>query len=443
MSASVVDPAVKAQARELLNLIDASPSPWHAVATMETRLSMHGFRRLEECERWTLRSGGRCYVVRDDSSIIAFVVGAGALAETGFRIVGAHTDSPGLRVKPNGPNRAGRMARLGVEVYGGPILATFTDRDLSLAGRITLSNESGRLDTRLVDFDRPLVRLPNLAIHMNRKVNEEGLRLDKQKELPVILSVLEESLSPRDQFLELLSERLGCAPDTILSWDLNLYDTQKGAFWGPGDTFLADSQLDNLTSCHAALVALLDDAALNAESTAVCAFFDHEEIGSQSMKGADGRFLPDILERIAFGLKVDPEGYKRALACSFLVSADMAHAWQPNFPAAYEPDHHVIVNDGPVIKVNANLRYTSESVSEAIFMHLCERVDVPCQKYSHRTDIPCGSTIGPMASAGLGIRSVDVGSPMWAMHSIRESAGALDHTYMIKVLRCFFSSDVL
>ena len=443
MSTSFLDAAVKTQAQELLDFIDASPSPWHAVATMETRLSLHGFGRLEETDRWMLRPGCRYYVVRDDSSIIAFVVGAGALTETGFRIVGAHTDSPGLRVKPNGPNRAGRMVRLGVEVYGGPILATFTDRDLGLAGRVTLNDEHGTLETRLVDFERPLVRLPNLAIHMNRKVNEEGLRLDKQKELPVILSVLEESLSPRDRFLELLSARLGCEPDAILSWDLNLYDTQKGAFWGPDEQFLADSQLDNLASCHAALVALLDDGVLGADSTAVCAFFDHEEIGSQSMKGADGRLLPDILERIAFGLNVDPEGYKQALARSFLVSADMAHAWQPNFPAAYEPDHHDIVNDGPVIKVNANLRYTSESVSEAVFMHLCRQVDVPCQKYSHRTDIPCGSTIGPMASAALGIRSVDVGNPMWAMHSVRESAGALDHTYMIKVLRCFFSSHAL
>jgi aspartyl aminopeptidase len=443
MSRIVVDSAVKTQAQGLLDLIDASPSPWHAVAAMSARLSLHGFDRVEESERWSLLPGGRYYVVRDDSSIVAFVVGAGPLADTGFRIVGAHTDSPGLRVKPNGPNRAGRIVRLGVEVYGGPILATFTDRDLGLAGRVTLKAGYEGLETRLVDFERPLVRLPNLAIHMNRKVNEEGLRLNKQKELPVILSVLEESLSPRGQFLDLLSERLGCEPHAILSWDLNLYDTQKGAFWGPDDAFLADSQLDNLASCHAALVALLDDANMNTKSTVVCAFFDHEEIGSQSMKGADGRFLPDILERIAFGSKVDPEGYKQALARSFLVSADMAHAWQPNFPTAYEPDHHVIVNDGPVIKVNANLRYTSESVSEAVFMDLCGQADVPCQKYSHRTDIPCGSTIGPMASAELGIRSVDVGNPMWAMHSIRESAGVLDHTYMIEALRSFFSSDVL
>jgi aspartyl aminopeptidase len=440
VNTAAVDPAAKAQAQDLLDLIDASPSPWHAVATMTARLSRHGFARLEETERWTLKPAGRYYVIRDGSSIIAFVAGAEPLLEHGFRIVGAHTDSPGLRVKPNGPNRAGRMARLGVEVYGAPILATFTDRDLGLAGRVTLSNERGELETRLLDCERPLMRLPNLAIHMNRTVNEQGLKLDKQKELPVILAVIEASLSPRSQFLDLLSQHLSCEPGSIRAWDLNLYDTQRGAFWGASEEFLADSQLDNLASCHAGTAALLHDDALAAGSTCVCAFFDHEEVGSQSMKGADGRFLPDVLERIGFGLNVDAEGYKQALARSFLVSVDMAHAYQPNFPAAYEPEHHAIVNGGPVIKVNASLRYTSESVSEALFMRLCEQAGVPFQTYSHRTDIPCGSTIGPMTSAGLGIRSVDVGNPLWAMHSIRESAGVMDHAYMIKALRRFFSS---
>jgi aspartyl aminopeptidase len=428
--------------QNLLDFIDASPSPWHVVKTIEALLAAQtpAWQRLDETAKWVLQPGGRYYVVRDDSSIILFMQGQKPLAETGFKIIGAHTDSPGLRIKPNAASSADGLMRLGVEIYGGPILATFTDRDLSLAGRIAYKNDQDQITGMLVKFDQPLLRLPNLAIHMNRTVNEEGLKLQKQTELPLILSASAEEQLPQAYFSALLHQQTGIAATRILSWDLAVYDTQKGAFWGAESEFYANSQLDNLASCHAALQALLDNADLQPDSTRVCALFDHEEIGSQSNKGADGSFLPDVLGRIALATATDGEDYARALAKSFMISADMAHAYQPNFPNAYDPGHKVIVNKGPVIKINANHNYSSESVSAAMFVDWCEQAGVPYQKYSHRCDMPCGSTIGPITSAKLGIRSIDVGNPMWAMHSIRESAGVLDHDYMIRVMKRFFAA---
>lgn len=433
----------KEQVQDLLNFIDASPSPWHAVSTIEQRLRQFDFLCLHETEQWSLLPGGRYYVIRDGSSIIAFVLGSKPLSDTGFKILGAHTDSPGMRVKPNAVGLLDGVIRVGVEVYGGPILATFTDRDLSLAGRVSYKADDGAIASRLCNFDHPLLRLPNLAIHMNRNVNDEGLKLNKQLELPLLLTTFAEEQLPPAYFYQLLQQATAIDIERVLSWELQVYDTQKGVFWGPSEEFFADSQLDNLASCHVGLSALLDENSLNAEATSVCAFFDHEEIGSESHKGADGCFLPDVLERMARAVGEDRDGYKRALARSFMISADMAHAYQPNFPNAYEPDHKVMINRGPVIKVNANQRYTSESISEAMFMDWCRQADVCWQQYSHRTDIACGSTIGPMLSARLGIRTVDIGNPMWAMHSARESAGVYDHIDLIKVLRCFLQDNSL
>ncbi len=427
------------QVQHLLDFIDASPSPWHVIKSVEAQLASFNFKKLDETLSWSLESGGRYYVVRDESSVIIFVLGQKPLVETGFKMIGAHTDSPGLRIKPNAATGVDGLLRLGVEIYGGPILATFTDRDLSLAGRVNYKDTNNNIVSALINFDRPLLRLPNLAIHMNRMVNEEGLKLHKQNELPLILSALAQECLPQTYFSELLQEQSACEAERILSWDLAVYDTQKGAFWGAENEFYANSQLDNLASCHAALQGLLDDTVLENEATLVCAFFDHEEIGSESNKGADGSFLGDVLKRISLVTENNKEDFTRALAKSFMVSADMAHAYQPNFPLAYDPDHKVFVNKGPVIKVNANQRYSTESVSQAMFVDWCEQAGVPYQKYSHRSDLACGSTIGPITSARLGIRSVDVGNPVWAMHSIRESAGVLDHGYMIKVMKKFLT----
>lgn len=435
----MIAPEIARHAQELLDFIDASPSPWHAVAAMEQRLHEKGFTHLEESQAWSLHPGGRYYIIRGGSSLIAFILGSKPLTEGGFRIVGAHTDSPGLRLKPKAPHRTETMMRLAVEVYGGPILATFSDRDLSLAGRICVRNDSS-LDSFLIRFEQPLLRLANLAIHMNRSVNEDGLKFNKQNELPLLLCGLCDGESPEQKFLSLVAEKVKCNANDILSWDLNVYDTQKGSFWGPELEFIADSQLDNLSSCYAGLVALLETEA--PESTCVGAFFDHEEIGSESNRGAMGSFISDVLERIAYATDANTPGYKQALSRSFMISADAAHAYHPNFPNAYEPLHRIAVNRGPAIKVNASQRYATDSMTEAKFIELCRQADVPYQKYSHRSDLACGSTIGPMTAARLGIPTVDVGCPLWAMHSIRESAGVLDQAYLLKVLKTFFVAPV-
>ena len=426
--------------QQLLDFIDSSPSPWHAVLSMEKQLQAKQFLKLEETEKWSLQTGGRYYVIRDASSIIAFVAGEKPLPETGFKIVGAHTDSPGLRIKPNAASKSNNLVRLGVEIYGGPILATFADRDLSLAGQVSYKTNTGKIISQSVCFEQALLRLPNLAIHMNSKVNTDGLKLHKQNELPLILSVAATEQLPQTYFLDLLANKVSIETNQILSWQLNVYDTQKGALWGANNEFYADSQLENLASCYSGLQAMLAEQTLQSGNTLVCAFFDHEEIGSESTKGADGSFLPDTLQRIAWATDTTAEDYQRALAQSFMVSADMAHAYQPSFPNAYEPEHRVMVNQGPVIKSNVNQRYATDSLSEAMFMGWCEQADVPFQKYSHRTGLGCGGTIGPISSAKLGIRTVDVGCPMWAMHSIRESAGVMDINHMINAIGCFFRS---
>lgn len=423
-----------ALAADLLAFLDASPSPWHAVAVTTTRLAAAGFASLDEGERWSLQPGGRYYVVRGGTSLIAFSLGGASPDRSGWRLVGAHTDSPGLRIKPQ-PVLAGDSAlRLAVEVYGGPILATFADRDLSLAGRVVVGTAGGP-ETRLLAFGRPLVRLPNLAIHMNREVNEQGLKFNRQSELPLLLAV-GGIADGEGQFRRLLADTLGVEPESLLAWDLAAHDTQPAAFWGADREFVASGRLDNLASCHAALSALL--ATETSDATAVVALFDHEEVGSESAVGAGGSFVGDVLARLAAALGVDAEGERCARARSFFVSADMAHAWNPNYPAAYEPGHRVLVNGGPAIKINASQRYATGADTAARFARLCADAGVPCQRYVHRSDLGCGSTIGPQVAARLGVPTVDVGNPMWAMHSLRESAGVLDQAAMVKVLREHF-----
>jgi len=432
-----MNPQARTSALQLIDFIDASPSPWHAVASAETRLMAQGFTRLEEGERWQIAPGGRYYVIRGGASMIAFVQGSGPLAQTGFRLVGAHTDSPGLRLKPKAALAGAGMARLGVEVYGGPILATFADRDLSLAGRVVLRTAAGQA-TRLLRFEQALVRLPNLAIHMNREVNDQGLKFNKQTELPLILGLLSADEDPDACLRKLLAAAVQAEAADLLSWDLAVYDVQKGCLWGANEEFIADGQLDNLASTYAALSALM--ATVQPTATCVAALFDHEEVGSESAVGAGGNFLDDVLTRIGLRAGLDEEDRRRALAHSFFISTDMAHAYNPNFPNAYEPDHKVMVNGGPVIKSNVNQRYTTDAETAARFMRYCEQAGVPCQQYVHRSDLACGSTIGPRVAAQLGIASVDVGSPMWAMHSARESAGVLDHAHMIAALAAAFAS---
>lgn len=426
-----------AMARALLDFIDASPSPWHAGANLAACLDRAGFQRLDERKQWERTDIEAAYVQRGTSSLIAFRAGQKPLLEAGSRIVAAHTDSPGLRIKPKGAHYAGACLRLGVEIYGSPLLATWTDRDLSLAGRVHVRSHSGEVMQHLVRFPDAMLRLPNLAIHMNRTANEDGLKLHRQHELPLILG-LEQALPAQDVWRQMLAEQMDMvAPEDILSFEMQVYDVQPGCFWGLEQAFIADGQLDNLASCHAALQAMLRVKQQQPEAMSVAAFFDHEEIGSETPQGAAASFLGDVLERISEVCGYQGQDHKRMLAHSHLVSVDMAHAWHPNFPDAYEPQHHVHVNAGPVIKSHACGHYLTDSVSEARFIEMMDRHAIPWQRYIHRSNLACGATVGPMLGARLGIQGLDIGSAMWAMHSARESAGARDQDWLVQALTHF------
>ncbi len=429
---------------ELINFIDNSPSPWHAIDTTVSLLEANGFTPLPETEQWQLTENGKYYVIRDQSSIIAFICGNSQPSAMGYRIIGAHSDSPGLRVKPNPVSEKGGWLRLGVEVYGGPILATFADRDLSLAGRVSVSAGDGATNftSKLIKFNHSFLRLPNLAIHLNREVNSKGLKFNAEEELPLIFSRsnIPDSKTNPLLFQQLLADKIEVNNQDILGWELAVFDTQPGAFWGNQDEFFSNSQLDNLASCHAALSALLHNVDSKVPATQVIAFFDHEEVGSESHKGAASSFLGDVLQRIGLTLHDSPQAYFQALAQSTLMSADMAHAWHPNFPEKHNAQHRPMINAGPVLKINSNQRYTTQSTTEALFSKLCQEQNIPFQKFTNRSDLSCGSTIGPMTAAKLGISSFDVGNPMWSMHSLRESAGVEDHGYMLKLMSAFLQS---
>ena len=323
MKKTLPETQVKAQAQDLLNFIDASPSPWHAVNTVEQRLISLGFISLHETQAWQLKPGNSYYVIRGGASIIAFKVGSQNLTDSGFRMIGAHTDSPSLRLKPNAAYGSDGLVRIGVEVYGGPILATFTDRDLSIAGRVNVRTATG-FEARLVKFDNALMRLPNLAIHMNREVNDKGLLLNKQTGLPLIFGETEAGIAADQQFLKRIAEALVVEVKDIINFELNIFDTQKGVFWGANQEFIADSQLDNLASCHAALTALL--ATENQLSTCICALFDHEEVGSESATGASGSFLADVVSRVAISLQLSEEARLQAMAQSFFKACSQQRA---------------------------------------------------------------------------------------------------------------------
>lgn len=434
----MIDERARGIARDLLAFLDASPTPWHASAELRRRLEAAGFRRLDERVAWKLSPGEAVYVERAGSSVVAAVIGEDAPWEAGFQLAGAHVDSPGLRVKIKGEHAKVGLLRLGVEVYGGPILGTWADRDLSLAGRVVLKDGAGERDA-LVDFERPLLRLPTVAIHLDREVNNRGLLLHKQDHLPPVLAAADDALPEGGRLRALLAERLGVEAPAILNFDLCVTDVQPATFFGPDEEFVASGRLDNLAMCHALLLPLLARAGRGAGGTAVAAFFDNEETGSLTARGADGSLLPDVVERLALALGASREDWLRACARSFLVSADMAHAVHPGYGSLYDPQHHVELNGGPAIKINASQRYATDGLSAARFQRLCESAGVPCQQYVHRTDLPCGTTIGPITAARLGVPAVDVGNPMWSMHSVRESSGAADPAMMCAALEAFWS----
>ena len=418
--------------QNLLNFIDRSPTPFHAVQEMSDTLSSKGFIKLEEADAWKLVPNGKYFLTRNDSSLIAFTVGS--KPDEAFKIIGAHTDSPNLRLKPQAGYAKSGYLQLGVEAYGGVLLSTWTDRDLSLAGRVILSGKKKPL-AKLIRFEQVLLRIPQLAIHLNRDVNRKGLVLNEQNHLPPIFSIQKKS-APDEILKKMIAKELKCRPADIVRLELSLYDTQPGTVAGAEGEFIFSGRLDNLASCHSAMHALTESTKKDT-ATRVIAFYDHEEVGSETAQGAGSPFLKDVLERIT--LKGEREGFLRALAKSFFISADMAHAVHPNYSDRHDSQHMPIINGGPVIKSNANQRYATDGVSSAWFEMLCAQAKVPVQKFVVRSDLGCGSTIGPITAANLGIRTVDVGNPMLSMHSIREMAGAKDHELMIRVFKEFFS----
>lgn len=421
----------------LLKFIQSSPTPFHAVAAMTEILEAEGFRQLKEAEVWNTAAPGRYYVTRNDSSLIAFTL-ATDLAENGFRMVGAHTDSPCLKVKPNPEIVKNSYLQLGVEVYGGVLLNPWFDRDLSLAGRVSYLNKDNQVQSALINFEQAIAIIPSLAIHLDREANETR-SINNQTYLPPVLMKLpddEKHKKATPDFRELLLKLLNkqhpeAAAVKVLEHELAFYDVQPPAVIGLHQDFVAGARLDNLLSCYTGLLSLLK-AGENANCLLVCN--DHEEVGSVSTSGAVGSFLKSVLHRLC----TTPEALARAIDRSMLISADNAHGIHPNFADKHDDNHGPILNQGPVIKINANQRYATNSETGAIFRHLCERADVPVQSFVVRSDMACGSTIGPLTAAGTGIKTIDVGVPTFAMHSIRELAGRWDGYYLYRALREYY-----
>jgi aspartyl aminopeptidase len=419
--------------RDLLRFLDASPTPFHAARETGARLEAAGFQKLDEREPFQLDPGARAYVVRG-GSLVAFAVGNEPPAKAGFVAIGAHTDSPNLRLKPiPGFSNAG-YRQLAIEPYGGVLYSTWLDRELGLAGRITLSGGT----SVLARIERPIATIPNLAIHLNREVNKDGLVLNAEKHLHPLLG-LDGDATP--DFDALLVEALGTTPargatrGDVVGFDLCLFDVRGAAQGGAGGEFLHSARLDNLVSCHAACNALVS-AGPEGRATRVMALFDHEEVGSQSSVGARSELLRGLLERVANGYpNAGSDAWARAAARSFFASVDMAHGVHPNYPDKHDKHHRPLLGKGPVVKVNVNQSYATDGVAQGAFVDACRKEGSEPQFFSARNDMPCGSTIGPITAARLGVRSIDVGSPMLAMHSCREIAAASDVLVMARVLR--------
>lgn len=419
----------------LLDFLHASPTPFHATTQMAHQLQQAGFIALHEGDAWQLESGQRYFVTRNDSSIIAFVYGRRPLLETGIRMVGAHTDSPCLKVKPQPElNRRGYF-QLGVEVYGGALLAPWFDRDLSLAGRVSYRDGSHTIRSVLVNFVDPVATIPSLAIHLDREVNRNR-SINAQKDIVPLLLQLNEKDAQTPDFRALLLAHIQreypqLDAAQVLDYEISLYDTQAPALVGWQQDFIASARLDNLLSCYIGLQALLQS---DPEVTSLLICTDHEEIGSTSTCGARGPMLQQFLERLV----PDTDTRVRVLDRSLMVSADNAHGIHPNFSDRHDENHGPLLNRGPVIKVNANQRYATNSETSAIFRVLCDQAQVPVQSFVSRTDMECGSTIGPLTAAEVGVKTLDVGVPTFAMHSIRELAGSLDAWYLYRVLSGFY-----
>ncbi|MFK4065326.1 M18 family aminopeptidase [Streptomyces sp. NPDC029674] len=423
-------PFDRGHTEDLMTFLAAAPTPYHAVASAAERLEKAGFRQVEETEAWDGTTGGK-YVLRG-GAIIAWYVPENAAAHTPFRIVGAHTDSPNLRVKPQPDAAAHGWRQVAVEIYGGPLLNSWLDRDLGLAGRLSLRDGT----TRLVNIDRPLLRVPQLAIHMDRSVHTDGLKLDKQKHMQPIWG-LGDDVHEGD-LIRFLEDETGLGEGDVTGWDLMTYAVEAPAFLGRDRELVAGPRMDNLLSVHAATAALTAVAAQEElPYIPVLAAFDHEENGSQSDTGADGPLLGGVLERSVFARGGSYEDKARAFAGTVCLSSDTGHAVHPNYAERHDPTHHPRANGGPILKVNVNNRYATDGSGRSVFAAACEKAGVPFQSFVSNNAMPCGTTIGPITAARHGIKTVDIGVAILSMHSVRELCGADDPHMLANALVAF------
>lgn len=428
----------KKLALELIDFLYDSPSACHGVKETQKILDKNGFVEIKEADKWDLKAKGKYYVIKNDSALIAFEVGTGDIEETGFRLIGAHTDVPGFRIKPNPQMISeGKYVKLNTEVYGGPILHTWFDRPLSIAGKVSLKGASPlKPETRLVNINKPLLIIPSLAIHMNREVNE-GFKINRQVDTLPLLGLINDKLEKEDYLMNILAEELQVNKEDILNFELGLYEYEKGMLIGMNEELISSGRFDDLWMVYAGVRALVDSRENEATKVMIC--IDNEEIGSLTAEGANSTLLNNILERITLGLGKDREGYYRTLANSIMISADLAHAVHPNLGDKHDPTNRPVLEGGPVLKIAASGSYSTDSFNGAVFAGVCEAAGVPFQKFVNRSDVRGGTTIGPVTAANLTIPVIDMGAPVIGMHSIRELASVKDNYYTVKAFTEFFS----
>lgn len=432
--------------KRLLSFLDASPVNFLAVKNIADTLAANGFRHINPAlPLGEVKSGDRFFVTKNDSSIYAFRIGNKPIADAGFHMICAHCDSPTFRIKPHAEMLTeGGIVKLNTEVYGGPIMSTWFDRPLTLAGRVIVRGEDVmQPETLLLHIKRPLLQISNLAIHFNRQVND-GVALSKQKDVLPLLGQITSQLETGNLLMNVILEELNstiadcqfCAKD-VLDFDLYLADATPACTFGVHNEFISSGRLDDLSMCYAGLEALI--ASDTTDTTQVLALFDNEETGSQTKQGAGSPFLAYILKRIAMSQSHTEEAYYQAVERAFMISADNAHAWHPNYPEKYDPTNHPMLGGGPVIKFNAAQKYASDAVSAAVFAGLCEKAGVPCQRFVNHSDVAGGSTLGNILASSIPLRGVDMGNAILAMHSCRETGSVVDHEYCVKIFTEFFS----
>ena len=428
--------------KRLLSFLDASPVNFLAVKNLTDELQQHGYRRIDTTESLgTVKAGDKFFVTKNDSSIYAFQIGRKALAETGFHMICAHCDSPTFRIKPHAEiDCEGGIVKLNTEVYGGPIMSTWFDRPLTLAGRVIVkSKDVMNPTTLLLHVKRPLLQISNLAIHFNRQVND-GVKLSRQKDVLPILGIINDELEKGNLLMNIILEELNkqqtVAREDILDFDLYLADATPACTFGAHNELISSGRLDDLSMCFAGLEALL--ASQPTDTTQVLAIFDNEETGSQTKQGAGSPFLSYMLKRIALAQGGTEEAYYQAVERAFMISADNAHAWHPNYSEKYDPTNHPMLGGGPVIKFNAAQKYASDAYSASVFAGLCKKAGVPCQRFVNHSDVAGGSTLGNILASSIPLRGVDMGNAILAMHSCRETGSTADHEFCVKVFTQFY-----